>query len=446
MVLVFLAGTVVRGSRRWIDLGFFQFQPSEFGKVLFVLFLAAFVADRAAASASGRRCRHDRPRGDPDHARVRPAGLRNGARLRRRPRRGAFVGGARWLHLSVLAVFAVLTALALLWLLPAAGVDVLKPYQAERLKVFTDRDRDPAGTTYNVNQSITVVGAGGLNGRGVDKATQTRFDYLPEHATDFVFACSRSSAASSARRSCSCSTCCSGAACGSSRWHPMRSRRSSPAASSSRCSRSSSTSDTTMGIAPITGIPLPFVSVGGSSMITNLLAIGVLEAIHLARPGARPVASRLMARLDLVHDRLAPARAKTAAESQGPVSVEGAPALAEVLRKELTRGGDESAARTVSPDAEALVYVLAAEPTKGDESILAAASRARVPTVVRSSPGPGSTAAFRSSSPTPDIVRVPPASASRSTTSRDRLRPAWARAAPRWRPACRPSATPSAAI
>ena len=90
--------------------------------------------------------RHDRPRGDPDHARVRPAGLRNGACSRAAFAAVLFVGGARWLHLSV--VFAVATALALLWLLPAAGVDVLKPYQAERLKVFTDRDRDPAGRRY----------------------------------------------------------------------------------------------------------------------------------------------------------------------------------------------------------------------------------------------------------------------------------------------------------
>ena len=73
--------------------------------------------------------------------------------------------------------------------------------------------------------------------------------------------------------------------------------------------------------------------------------------------------------------------AQDPAESQGPVSVDGAPALVEVLRKELTRGGDESAVRIgLTPDAEGLVYVLAA-PTKEDESILAAASRARVPTV-----------------------------------------------------------------
>ena len=65
---------------------------------------------------------------------------------------------------------------------------MLKPYQAARLTGFTHPDSDPRGATYNVNQSITAVGAGGVRGRGVAGATQTRLDYLPEHATDFAFA------------------------------------------------------------------------------------------------------------------------------------------------------------------------------------------------------------------------------------------------------------------
>ena len=73
-------------------------------------------------------------------------------------------------------------------MLPAAGVEVLKPYQTARLTGFTNPDSDPGGLTYNVTQSSTAVGAGGLSGRGVEGASQTRLDYLPEHATDFVFA------------------------------------------------------------------------------------------------------------------------------------------------------------------------------------------------------------------------------------------------------------------
>jgi rod shape determining protein RodA len=284
MVLVFLAGSVVRGSRRWIDLGFFQFQPSEFGKVLFVLFLAAFVADR------GRRIGDWRTVLTAVGLGAIPIGL-----VFAQPDFGTalvyaaaltavlFVGGARWLHLSFLAVGASFVALALLWLLPAAGVEVLKPYQLERLTSFTDPDRDPGGATYNINQSRTAVGAGGLTGRGVDEATQTRFDYLPEHATDFVFASLAEQRGFV------------GAAILLLLYLLLlwRGLRIIPIAADAFSAIVAGgivfallfqifvNVGMTMGIAPITGIPLPFVSVGGSSMISNLLAVGVLEAIHL---------------------------------------------------------------------------------------------------------------------------------------------------------------------
>ena len=87
-----------------------------------------------------------------------------------------------------------------------AGIEVLKPYQMDRLIGFVNPDSDLSGTTDNVNESVTAVGAGGLDGRGVDGATQTNRIYLPEHATVFIFACSPSSEASSAQPSCRSST------------------------------------------------------------------------------------------------------------------------------------------------------------------------------------------------------------------------------------------------
>ena len=100
-----------------------------------------------------------------------------------------FVAGVRWLHLAVLGALAVVARRS-----PSSGScrppgsNVLKPYQAARLTGFTHPGTDPRGATYNVRQSITAVGAGGLRGRGVLGATQTRLNYLPEHATDFAFA------------------------------------------------------------------------------------------------------------------------------------------------------------------------------------------------------------------------------------------------------------------
>ena len=65
---------------------------------------------------------------------------------------------------------------------------MLKGYQAKRLTGFTHPDSDPAGATYNVPRPINAVGAGGVKGRGVAGATQTKLNFLPEHATDFAFA------------------------------------------------------------------------------------------------------------------------------------------------------------------------------------------------------------------------------------------------------------------
>jgi len=78
-----------------------------------------------------------------------------------------FVAGTRWIHLAALAAGAVIAILAVLWLLPAAGVHLLKPYQQQRLTQWTHPSSDPQGATYNLFQSEDAVGAGGVRGRGV---------------------------------------------------------------------------------------------------------------------------------------------------------------------------------------------------------------------------------------------------------------------------------------
>lgn len=283
MLLVFPLADETRGSRRWIELGPFQFQPSEFGKVLFVLALAGFLADRARRIGEPRVVLQalglalipillvfKQP--DLGTALVYAAAL--AACL--------FVAGIRWTHLLALVTVGALLAASVVSFLPAVGVEVLEPYQTARLTGFTNPDRDPAGATYNVTQSITAVGSGGLDGRGVDAATQTRLDYLPEHHTDFVFA------ALSEQRG----------FFGASLllalyllvvWRGLR------VITVARDPFGAIVAGglviaflfqvfvnvgMTMGVAPVTGIPLPFVTVGGSSMLANVVAIGVLQAIH----------------------------------------------------------------------------------------------------------------------------------------------------------------------
>jgi rod shape determining protein RodA len=290
MVFVLVAGAVARGSKRWVDVGFFKFQPSEFGKVLFVLALAGLLAERSRSSNSVRTTLAALGYGlvpiflvflQPDIGTALVYTSALGAVL--------FIAGVRWWHLGALGAATVITALAVLWALPAAGVNVLKPYQAARLTGFTHPANDPRGSTYNLRQSITAVGAGGLRGRGVLGATQTRLNYLPEHATDFAFA----------------SLAEERGFFGASIllllyllivWRALKIVANARDMYTAIVAGGIAfmflfqvfvNAAMTMGIAPITGIPLPFVSVGGSSMITNFLAIGILQAIYLRRPGKR---------------------------------------------------------------------------------------------------------------------------------------------------------------
>jgi len=282
-LVVFLKGEVARGSRRWIDVGFFRFQPTEFGKVLVVLALAGFLADRfrrvgesstvlatVALALLPMLLVFVQP--DIGSALVYVAAL--GAVL--------FVAGVRWPHLVVLWSIAALGIASVLWLLPAAGTDVLKPYQKDRLAGFLNPSQDPRGSTYNVAQSITAVGSGGFEGRGVAGATQTNLQFLPEHATDFAFASlaeQRGFLGAAFLLMLYLFVVWRGLKIVAAARDPF----SAIAAGGivfAFLFQVFVNVGMTIGIAPVTGIPLPMVSVGGSSMVANLVAIGILQAIH----------------------------------------------------------------------------------------------------------------------------------------------------------------------
>jgi rod shape determining protein RodA len=294
MLLVLLGGTVSRHSKRWLDIGFFRFQPSEFGKLLFVLFLAGFLADRARRLGESRTVVEAIALGwlpillvfvQPDigTAMVYTAAL--AAVL--------FVAGVRWVHLAALGVGTVVVLMAVLWWLPAGGVHVLKDYQAKRITGFTHPDSDPSGATYNVAQARNAVGAGGVDGRGVAGATQTNLNFLPEHATDFAFA-----SLAEQRGFIGVSVLLL--------LYLLVVWRGLKVIAIARDAFSAIVAGgivfaflfqvfvnvgMNIGVAPVTGIPLPFVSVGGSALIANLLAMGVLQSIYI-RGASRPKAYR----------------------------------------------------------------------------------------------------------------------------------------------------------
>jgi len=283
MVVVFAAAETVRGSKRWIDLGVIQFQPSELGKVLFVLAIAGFLVERAGRVTRWRTIGSALGLGaapillvflQPD---LGTALVYSAALLA-----VLFFAGVRWRQLVALLAVAVIGILAVVWLLPAAGVQVLEPYQTERLTAFANPNADLSDEGYNLAQSITAVGSGGLSGRGVIEASQTRLDYLPEHATDFAFA----------------SLAEQRGFVGSSIllllyllvvWRGLRVVTVAVDLYGAVIAGGLVVAflfqvfvnvGMTMGVAPVTGIPLPFVAVGGTSMVSNLFLIGILQGIH----------------------------------------------------------------------------------------------------------------------------------------------------------------------
>jgi rod shape determining protein RodA len=290
IAIVLLTGPI-RGSKRWLDLGFFRFQPSEFGKVLFVLALAGFLAERS------RRLNEPRTTATAVGLALVPIFL-----VFLQPDFGSalvycaalaavlFVAGTPWTHLGALAAGAVAAAVLVLGVLPAVGMPVLKDYQQQRWTGFLNPDSDPGGTTYNITQSKNAIGSGQLRGRGPLNATQTTLNFLPEHHTDFVFASLAEERGFF------------GAALLLMLyllvvWRGLRIVTLAREPFSAIVAGGLVIAllfqvfvnvGMTMGIAPITGIPLPFVSVGGSSMIANLIAVGLLLSIHVrARTGRR---------------------------------------------------------------------------------------------------------------------------------------------------------------
>lgn len=282
IVAVFAIGSAARGSRRWIELPFFNFQPSELGKLLLVVALAGFVVDRI-------RQLHERQ----TTVKVTLLGLGPATLVVAQPDLGTglvylaitgavlFVAGTRWSHLAALAAVGVSAAVFALVVAPAVGVEVLKPYQRDRLTAFLHPTADPREEGYQVNQSLTAIGAGGKTGRG-SEATQTKLNFLPEHHTDFIFAVVGEVFGFV------------GAALVLSLyalliWRALRVVTLAKNLFGSLLAAGVTAMlmfqvfvnvGMTIGLAPITGVPLPLLSYGGSSVIVTLLALGLLQSIH----------------------------------------------------------------------------------------------------------------------------------------------------------------------
>jgi rod shape determining protein RodA len=284
ILLVYALGAAARGSKRWIELPFFRLQPSELGKVLLIVALSAFAVDRI------RRLGERETTSRLLLLAIFPAML-----VVAQPDLGSglvymaiafavlFVAGTKWTHFAAIGGLGAVAIAAVLVVGPAVGVKVLKDYQKDRLTAFVSPTDDPREQGYQLQQSTVAIGSGEKTGRGPDGATQTRLDFLPEHHTDFVFSVVGEMFGFA------------GAAFVLSLyalliWRALRILTMSKnlygtllvgGVLAMLMFQVFVNVGMTVGLGPITGVPLPLMSYGGSSVLVTFLSIGLLQSVHV---------------------------------------------------------------------------------------------------------------------------------------------------------------------
>lgn len=278
LIIVEVFGATRLGATRWISLGFFQFQPSEFAKLALIIFLARFFADSYDHSDKIKylviSILYLLP----------PLLL-----VLAQPDLGtALVLLAIWLAMALTSRIKKRYFVALLAILVISAPLLyprLAPYQQQRVATFVSPTANPSTTGYNVNQAIIAVGSGGVFGQGLSSGSQSQGNFLPSQHTDFIFAVLSEKLGFFG-----------GVVCiflysvlvVRAIWIARN--------SSDRFGTFLAIGIATMfgfhvvvnismniGLLPVTGIPLPFISAGGTSMIISLLSVAILESIYAKR-------------------------------------------------------------------------------------------------------------------------------------------------------------------
>lgn len=282
LIAVELVGKVALGAQRWLPLGPIHIQPSELAKLAIVFVLARFYSGEKVALVRGYGLKELFP--------IFLLMAVPGLLIFKQPDLGStmmmvFVGGTVifYCNLRMRTLIGILTLVAIA--APIAYEFVLHDFQRDRVKTFLDPTRDPLHKGYHALQSIITVGSGETFGKGFLEGTQSKLEFLPKHHTDFIF----SSFAEEwgfvgslfllatfvvllllGIDICRKSRDKFGSVLGIGAlsiimWHVIVNMGME------------------IGLLPVVGVPLPFFSYGGSSLLTNMIAVGLLLSISVRR-------------------------------------------------------------------------------------------------------------------------------------------------------------------
>lgn len=275
LLLVEIFGATRLGATRWINLGFFQFQPSEFAKLALIIVLAKFFSDNYEKSNNIRYVLMSLLYLLPPLVLV----------LAQPDLGTALVLVMVWLAMALTTKlkmrYFLIMLIALLVSLPLI-YPRLAPYQRQRIATFVNPTANPDSTGYNVNQAIIAVGSGGLFGQGLSSGSQSQGNFLPSQHTDFIFAVLSEKLGFLGGLLCVFLYC---VIIVRAIWIAKN--------SADRFGTLLAIGIATMfafhvvvnigmniGLLPVTGIPLPFISAGGTSMLISLISIAILESIY----------------------------------------------------------------------------------------------------------------------------------------------------------------------
>jgi rod shape determining protein RodA len=277
----------VNGAHSWIPLPGFQFESSEFGKLLLIVPLSAFAVERSRRlSERGTMARVILLALVPAMLVMGQSNLGTALVYVTIGAATLFFLGTGWRQLAALALLGVVAAAIVLVAAPAVGVNVLRPYQKQRLTTFIN---PPANcnnndkTCYQLHEGIVAIGSGQKTGVGPENATQATFGLLPEPNTDFIFAVLGETYGFA------------GAALVLSLyalliWRALRILTMAKNLFGTLIAGGVLSMfmfqiflniGMTLGIMPVAGVTLPLLSYGGSSVLTTFLAIGLLQSIHV---------------------------------------------------------------------------------------------------------------------------------------------------------------------